>query len=68
MHPPQNQYVDLTPALRERYASRDLGDTVSVSVVGESLRGSQGDGASTTVGRFSLAVTQSRIDGEVVEF
>jgi len=68
MHPPQNQYVDLTPRLRERYASGDLGDAVSVSVVGESLRGSQGSGASTPIGRFSLAVTQSRIDGSVVEF
>jgi tyrosinase len=67
-HPPQNMYVDLTGPLRRQYASGDLGDEVPIEVVGESLRGSTGAGASTPIDRFSLSVTQSRIDGAVVEF
>lgn len=66
-HPRQNFYVDLTRTLRERYGAGDLDGTVPIQLVGTPLRGNGGNGASTTVGTLSLSVTQSVIDGEVVE-
>lgn len=67
-HPPQNQYVDITDTLRTLYAAGELGDTVEIVVAGDKLRGQGGSVPSTAIDQLSLEVTQSRIDGDIVEY
>jgi len=67
-HPPQNQYVDVTPTLERLADAGKLGDTVEIVVEGEPLRGAGNTSPSTPVGELSLSVTQSRIDGDIEEF